>query len=295
MVIGGISLEREMNLKKQLLEIRDNDWTIPEGTDVYQLALDAMDNIGSTDGELRDHLILAMLYRMITEKMLTNDQIREILEISLSEDHLFKGVGYIEDDSVFNRAFTILIIRWIIYYHNHFGENLFSKDEMDKVFGDVIRYVQSEKDIRGYVKGKGWAHAIAHSADALASLSQCNYIGKEGLIKILDVVKEKSCVTSFIYAHQEHERLVAVVTSVMKRKVLSDKEILNWIKSFENLEGSQRTPDRIYFKENVKNLLRSLYFRLKFIKAPDIYFVQIEEVLNKIDGIYNKLENMDYF
>ena len=81
----------------------------------------------------------------------------------------------------------------------------------------------------------------------------------------------------------------------MKRKILSDEEIINWIKSFENLEGTDITPSRIYFKENVKNLLRSLYFRLKYLEVSDIYFSVIEDVLNKVDGIYNKLEDMDYF
>lgn len=288
-------MERAKQLKEQLLGIKKNDWKVPKEIDVHQLALELMNNIGSIDGELRDKLILPLLYRMIKQKILSKEQIREVLDISLSDKHLFYKLGEEQDDSVFNRAFTILIIRWIMYYHNHYGEDLLKEEEVYKVFEDVIRYVALENDIRGYVAGKGWAHAIAHSADALATLSQCRVAKKDELLKILEVVKEKSGVSSYIYAHQEHERLVAVVTSVMKRKILSEDEIISWIKSFGNLKAPENNPYTIYFKENVKSLLRSLYFRLKFLNESSAYFDEIEQVLNKVDGIYNSLENKDYF
>ena len=282
-------MEREKQLKEQLLEIRENDWAIPTGIDVHQFALEMMDNIGSTDSELRDELILELVCTMIIEKVLPKEQIRERLDISLSDKHLFYKLGEEEDDSVFNRAFTILIIRWIIYYHNTFGEDLLSEEEMLKVFEDVIRYVRLEKDTRGYVQDKGWAHSIAHSGDALRTFALCNYLKEEQLMKILEVVKEKVNITYYVYINEETERLVSAAVNVIERKVLSEQEVVSWIRSFADIEKPSKFPDAHYWKENIKGLLRSLYFRLKFRKAPSIFIDEIEQVLNNINSLFNKM------
>jgi len=194
---GGREMEREIELKKQLLEFKNNDWNIPDGIDNYQLALEAMDNIGSIDGELRDDLILTYLWILITEKILSKEQIKELLDISLSDKHLFFRLREKQDDSVFNRAFTILIIRWIIYYHNNYGEDLFTEKEIHKIFENVIKYVREEKDLRGYVEGRGWAHAMGHSGDALRTFALCNYITHNQLLDMLEVIKEKVAIFIF--------------------------------------------------------------------------------------------------
>jgi len=36
-------------LKQQLIDIRNNNWSIPDDTDKYELALEMLENIGSID------------------------------------------------------------------------------------------------------------------------------------------------------------------------------------------------------------------------------------------------------
>ena len=45
-------------------------------------------------------------------------------------------------------------------------------------WGDRIAtwYVR-ERDLRGFVPGKGWAHAVAHGADALGALGRLPHLG----------------------------------------------------------------------------------------------------------------------
>ncbi|MGF7058401.1 DUF2785 domain-containing protein [Brassicibacter mesophilus] len=280
-------MEIENQLKNRLLEIRKNEWAIPKGIDVWQFALEMMDNIGSTDPELRDELVLELVCRMIIKKVLPKEQIREILDISLSDKHLFHQLGEEDDDSVFNRAFTILVVRWIIYYHNTFGEDLLSEEEMLKVFEDVIRYVRLEKDTRGYVQDKGWAHAAAHSGDALRTFALCNYLKEKQLMQILEVIKEKANISYYVYVNEETERLTSAVVNVIDRNVLGEREVVGWIRSFEDIEKPSNYPEAHYWNENIKGLLRSLYFRLKFRKAPSIFTDEIEQVLNSINSFFN--------
>lgn len=277
-------------LKEQLQALKDNDWKLPEGIDSYALALKAVENIGVTDPVLRDKLILEYLIILITQKLLNKEQIKVLLNSCLSEKHLFYKLGEAEDDSVFNRTFSLLVVDVILYYHISFGGDLLTKEEVSKVFSDVIRYVRTEKDVRGYVKDKGWAHAMAHSGDALGSLASCNEINHDQLQEILEVIKGKLSITYYVYKNEEAERLTSAILNVIRRNILGEEEIINWIKSFDKLELPKELPYSQYWKENIKNLLRSLYFRLKFKKLPEIYIEAIEEVQNNINSIYNNLE-----
>jgi hypothetical protein len=286
-------VNNQSQLKKRLLEIRSNNWNIPDGINKRQFALELMDNIGSTDPVLRDDLILSMLWKMIVDKVLSQEEIKELLEVSLSDKHLFYKVGEKEDDSVFNRAFTVLIIRLIMYYQNNYGEDLLSEEELIRVFNDFIKYVRQERDLRGYDKDKGWAHAIAHSGDALRTFAYCKYIGHVQLIEILEVIKEKVDVSYYVYINEECERLVSAVINVIERNELSEEEIISWIRSFEELEKPDKFPEEHYWRENVKNLLRSLYFRLKFRKGSDKIINEIEKVLHNINDSYTVLCNYE--
>ncbi|MGB7606400.1 MAG: DUF2785 domain-containing protein [Lutisporaceae bacterium] len=277
-------------LKEQLQAIKDNDWKLPEGMDIYALALKAIDNIGATDPVLRDGLILEYLIILITQKLLNKEQIKVLLNSCLSEKHLFYKLGETEDDSVFNRTFSLLVVDVILYYHINLGEELLTKDEFSKVFGEVVKYVRTEKDVRGYVKDKGWAHAMAHSGDALGSLALCNEINHYQLQEILEVIKGKMNITYYVYKNEEAERLTSAILNVIRRNILGEEEIINWIKSFDKLEMPKDLPYSQYWKENIKNLLRSLYFRLKFKKEAEIFIEALEEVQNNINSIYNNLE-----
>lgn len=278
------------SLKERLLIFQANDWKIPEGVNPYELALESMENIGSLDPVLRDDLVLTVLWVMITNKMLTQEQLRNLLEISLSEKHLF---CYEDEDSVFNRAFTALIVRHTVYYHVNIEEFL-TEEEINKIYKDVIRFVRSEKDTRGFVEGKGWAHAIAHGADALRGLALCNTIQAQQLKEILEVVKEKVCITTSVYTHMESERIVTAVVNVIGRDLLDEEEIINWVKSFESIERPLflGNPVALYFLENTLRFLRALYFRMKYKNMSANILEEIERTSQNLNSYFNNV-NMD--
>ena len=57
----------------------------------------------------------------------------------------------------------------------------------DRVAGWLVR----ERDLRGFVPGKGWAHAVAHGADALGVLAQAPAMGRLELTVLLDVIADR--------------------------------------------------------------------------------------------------------
>lgn len=280
--MGDETMENLNDLKQRLNKIRDDNWNVPKGANSYELALELMDNIGSTDPELRDLLVLELLFKMVVENDLSDSEVRKISELALSENHLFKNLGEQDGDSVFNRTFTVLIIRGILWRHNNSEDKLFSREEIKRIYKDLIKYAREEKDLRGYVKDKGWAHSAAHTADALREIALCKEIDKSELLEILAVIKEKICVNNYAYVNHEDERLVNAVMNIIGRRIFDNEEIANWIRDFKNINKTGQHPEDHYLVHNQKNFLSALYFRLKRRDEVKEFFEVIEEVLKEI-------------
>lgn len=272
----------ENKLKIQLKNIWENDWNIPEDVDIYALSLEMMDNIGSTDPELRDMLILELLYNIISCEKISYDQMKELLKLSLSDNNLFYKIGGNEDDSVFKRTFTLCIINMILNINNECDDSFLSEEDILHVYNEVLRYFRNEKDVRGYVDIKGWAHSSAHTGDVLCSLSESKVIKHMELIEILQAIKEKICINTYTYINREDERLINAVVSILDRNILTDEEIINWINSFKNIEYIDKYPEDDHLRINRKMFMRSLYFRLKKINTNKKLINAVEEPLNNI-------------
>ncbi|HLR59661.1 MAG TPA: DUF2785 domain-containing protein [Pseudogracilibacillus sp.] len=106
------------DLKRQLIEIRTNGYNFTD-YDLDNLSLKMIRNIGSTDFVLRDELIYTTFGQMILLKdLLDKNQLNQLLEICLDDQHLYYGLGEKETDSVFARAFTVLIIGLVLAADN---------------------------------------------------------------------------------------------------------------------------------------------------------------------------------
>jgi hypothetical protein len=260
-------------LKRLLIQIKDNNYDVPEGMDADDIISDMLKFIGHTDAELRDELIYTTFVQWAEEKgVISPEKMKEILDICLGNSHLFFGIGEKDTDSVFTRAFSSLVIAVAFCVQD---ENPFlTADEICGIKEVVLRYISQEKDYRGYVDGKGWAHAVAHIADALANIAGCDKaisvddeycISRDGLLEILQAVKTLVCNKDCVYAAEEDERLAGASMFVIYREVLTIDEIINWIDSFGAAEGMNwkgSIPADYYLHVNRKHFMRSLYFKL---------------------------------
>lgn len=279
-------MKRDEELKKQLTMIKENNWEIPIGRDPYALSLEMLDNIGSIDSELRDSLILGLFLRVIIEKKISYEQMKELLKLSLSEEHLFYRVGKVDDDSVFNRTFTICIVDAIISVNNNQEEGFLNESEVLHVYEEVMRYFRNEKDLRGCVEGKGWAHSSAHTADVLCVLAENKFIKHKELMEILEVIKQKICVDTYTYINEEDERLVNVVMSIYHRNVITNEEIVNWIYSFQDIKKRGKYPEEEHLRENQKVFFRSLFFRFKKYNMDESLIKAVEKTLSNLPAFF---------
>src|SRR5512135_2903790 len=108
---------RELAANKTFLRsVADNNYIFPENIDSFGLALALLSNFASTDEELRDELSYMLLARGIIDKrLLTPEQLENLLLVTLDNNHLFYHIGDAGTDTVFMRSFSNLIIAAILY------------------------------------------------------------------------------------------------------------------------------------------------------------------------------------
>ena len=84
------------------------------------------------------------------------------------------GVGETDTDTVFRRSFSALVLAECIERDN--GRPLLPGGKILEWGDRIATWVLRERDLRGFVPGKGWAHAVAHGADALGTLAQSPHV-----------------------------------------------------------------------------------------------------------------------
>ncbi|MET3194776.1 hypothetical protein ABID96_001744 [Bacillus sp. OAE603] len=255
-------MKNEHYLKKQLEIIRENDYMIPKNESYYEIAKQMLDHIGSVNPYLRDDLIYSTFSKWIKNDVFMADELREFLQVSIDDEHLLFGLGETNTDSVFTRAFSVLIIAAILLKHNE--KQFIPIEELELVKENVFLFAKSENDVRGYVEEKGWAHSVAHLADCLDELAKCNDLNENDLRTILELILFRAMEAQNVFDCEEDERLVTAANSILKRNVLSSEEICKWIEQFQKVNKTGDYMTDYYIKINAKHFLRSLYFRVDF-------------------------------
>ena len=271
---------KENILKEKLKVIKNNNYLLQDDESYFIIVIEMLENIGSLDPELRDELIYDILAHWIPRGVFNSKELNELLNISLGNSHLFYKIRDKDEDAVFKRAFSVLIVALIISEHRE--ENFLSEKVLHEVKDKVIEYMIIEEDVRGYIEVKGWAHSAAHTADALDELVQCNCFSSDDLLDILNSIRAKVCIGYYVYIHEESERMVTVVENSLNRKMLDNLKIIEWLQGFRLKDPSNIYMDNFHLKVNVKGFLRSLYFRLLDRDDSGSIIEEIRKMLNKL-------------
>ena len=241
-----------------------NDYKIPEGYTLKDLTNTLFGYLGSTDAELRDDIAYTVYANFLKREMYSRDEIHAHVDVLLA--NLEKGIGETETDSVFLRTFSVLFLAEIV--HNDNKKPLLDEDVFQSVLAKGLWYLDAEKDPRGHIPVKGWAHALAHTADLMLVLGRNRQTTKDDLEKILQAIANKLVHSSnWTYIHGEDERLANAVTAIFKRDVVSDDFLKGWLKSFiepeKSWNGAYVDEGQARAFHNVRNFLRSLWIAVR--------------------------------
>lgn len=98
-----------------------------------------------------------------------------------------------------------------------------------------IHYLSLEKDYRGFVNTKGWAHAVAHGSDLLTEAIKHPLMMDSQLL--CSALKSLKCClhTEYALIDDEEERMLPVIDALLD-KGLTDKQLLTWLKELHYIE-----------------------------------------------------------
>ncbi|MXG91702.1 DUF2785 domain-containing protein [Nocardioides sp. YIM 123512] len=185
------------------------------------------------------------------------------------------GLGERDTDSVFRRSFSALILGECIARDNQ--RPLVAGNKVLEWGDRLATWLLRERDLRGFVPGKGWAHAVAHGADGLAVLARSPHVAANELTVVLDVIADRVLLpVDAVFGTDEHDRLAAATMAVLRRGIVSLRVLEPWIarlaaagRPTEDRDGAaDHRRDPRLDTGNAQAFLRSLYLQLALGPRP---------------------------
>lgn len=279
--------EREeliLNLKR----IKHNEYKLNEGEEAIGFAKCMLKYIGDTDPELRDDLIYFTFYKWIYEEdYFNNKELISILDIILDENHLFFHIGNEQDNTVFTRTFSVLIVDLLLGKERQ--RPFLNSEKFVKTKDSLIKYYNEENDLRGYLNNMGWAHGAAHGADAMLELAISKKSDEVVLSDILKALERVLYNGKYFLSNEEDERMTRVVFIILMKDLLAKDRLIYWIEGLSKCIESEYSREQYITRVNTKNFIRCLYFSLMHQKNTE----NITDVLFKVEERLNKFIKTD--
>ena len=276
--------------------IKQNDFAIPPGYSVEALTEYLLSALGNVNPEIREGPNHEVLENWIHRGVYSADALRTMMSRML--ENLTVGLGEEGTDTVFLRTFSMLILTEILQEDNE--RPFLTEPELRHAMERGLAYLEAEQDVRGYVIGKGWAHAVAHAADFLMVLARNRYQQTADLERLLlAITKKLNGPPIYVYLYEEDERLAYAALTVFRRDLLQFPFLAHWIQQLARPEGVPWRIDTFYTPEqtmryhNLKTFLRSLYFQLRLTpsspQAAPMLLAELEKAIQMMDRGYYEL------
>lgn len=200
-------------------------YRVPHGAALDDLTTDLVTMLGDPDPRVRDDIAYSVLATWVAEGVY--DELLAGLGDGLVLG-LRVGLGEDGTDTVLRRSFAAVCLAAVIARDNtvhtlHPTTVLTWADRS-------VAWLLAERDLRGWVPGRGWSHAIAHGADVLGTLGASRHIGPDELRVLLDVVAERLLIpTEHRFAAGEDDRLAYATMSLLHRDQVSVDTLEHWL------------------------------------------------------------------
>lgn len=250
-------------------QVKATGLSVPGDRPLADLTTELTTMLGSPDPHMRDGLAWPTLATWV-DRGVYDDLISGLGDGMAAG--LTVGLGEDGTDSVFRRAFSVLVLAECIDRNNK--EDLVPVAKVMEWGDRVATWYLREKDVRGFVPDKGWAHTVAHGADAIGVLAESPHFGRNELTVMLDVIGDRVLTpVDAPYTHGEPDRMAMATMTVLRRNILPLSVVEPWV---ERLADGARLPvgsatDPFLPAANAESFLRALYLQVALSpSAPEI-------------------------
>lgn len=241
-------------------QVVEEDFEVPSDRPLDDLTAELTRMLGSTDPTQRDDTAYTALATW------TDRGVYDHLLSGLGDGMaagLTVGLGERGTDSVFRRSFSVLILGECLSRDN--AAALLPATKILEWGDRVATWYLRERDLRGHVPGKGWAHAVAHGADAIGQLARSPHLAQAELTVLLDVLAERlSLPGDAVLVHGEPDRMALAAMQVLRRNLVPFDIVEPWISRLADIATTRvRSGDDPFLaRGNAEAFLRALYLQL---------------------------------
>lgn len=263
-------------------QVQSTGFEVPEDRDLEDLTTELTVMLGSPDPAVRDGMAFPALATWIDRGIY--DDLLPGLGDGMAAG-LLVGLGERDTDTVFRRSSSALVLAECLARDN--AEHLLPDGQVLDWGDRLMTWFLRERDTRGFVEGKGWAHAVAHGADALGTLASSPRLAGPELAVLLDVLSERVALPGTPpLLSGEPDRIAAAAMYVLRRNALSIEHLEVWVENLARAADGyrlDRAGDPHVAATNPQALLRSLFVTLSL--APDPPPVRPDLLLVLIDAL----------
>lgn len=270
-------------------QIHSDGLAVPSDRPLDDLTAELTRMLGSPDPALRDAIAHPTLSTWI-DRGVYDDLLRGLGDGMAAG--LQVGLGENGTDSVFRRSFSARVLAECIARDN---DRCLLPVETALEWGDrLATWLLRERDLRGFVTGKGWAHALAHGADAIGTLAASPHLTTPELTVLLDVIADRLLLPAdAVWTSGEPDRLALATLRVLHRNLVPLDVLEPWIARIGAAAATRSSyVDRDPFLRggNAEAFLRALYLQLSLGPQPPA--VRSDLLLVVVDALRDT--NPDY-
>jgi hypothetical protein len=138
-----------------------------------------------------------------------------------------RGLGDGPGDGIFLRSFSLLALS--VLAATDLKTPFLDQRGFDELFELAERSLSRERDLRGYVEGKGWAHATAHGADLLKFLARSDKLRADQQARLVEAVAGRLRSAHQVFVWGEDARLAWALAQLAKRADFDPAPFAAWL------------------------------------------------------------------
>ncbi|PKH42681.1 Protein of unknown function [Nocardioides alpinus] len=207
-------------------QVQATGFEVPSDRPLDDLTAELTTMLGSTDAAVRDGTAFPALATWI-ERGVYDDLLAGLGDGMVAG--LSVGLGESGTDTVFRRSFSALILAACLERDNEL--HLLPGGKVLEWGDRAATWFLGERDTRGYVVDKGWAHAIAHGADTIGALGESSHLAGPEHALLLDILAERLLAQPVDepLAAGEPDRIAAAVMQILRRNTLDTDVLEPWV------------------------------------------------------------------
>ncbi|GAB3020972.1 membrane protein [Nocardioides flavus (ex Wang et al. 2016)] len=276
-------------------QVQAADFEVPADRPIDDLTAELTTMLGSTRPEVRDGTAYPALATWI-DRGVYDDLLAGLGDGMVAG--LTVGIGETGTDSVFRRSFSALILAECLERDN--SRHLLPGAKILDWGDRIAVWFLTERDTRGYVPDKGWAHAVAHGADTLGALGESPHLAGAEHAVLLDVLAERLLAqpADQPLASGEPDRMAHAAMRILRRNTLGTDVLEPWVHRIGAAANPFRGPvdhDPFAHTAAPQAFLRALFVHLSLAPEPpgvrpDLLLVVIE-ALRMTNAPYLSVDN----